>query len=328
MDITEVAWSDEDRVRRFAAVKEAVRAADEPWSHPITVGNTVGALRHGWDGEPSAGFLVTADGVDVAVAEYETTSYDNQHLAWLAPDVHPEHRRRGHGDAVLAFLLDRARSEGRTSVGSNSWDSAAARSFATRHGFELKAVEVNRRQHLAKVDRDVLERLHTEALAHAADYELVRRTGRTPADELPALAEMTAAINDAPTDDLDIEDEVFPPERVAAYENAQLGKGDALFRVFARHRRTGELAGQTVVVVEGERPRFAHQHDTSVVRAHRGHRLGVLLKTEMLRWLAEEQPQIESIDTWNAESNDHMIGVNQALGYEIIGRALAWQRSL
>ena len=328
MDITQVAWSDEDGVRRFAAVKEAVRAVDEPWSHPILASQTAGHLRHGWDGEPAVAFLVSVAGVDVATAEYETTSYDNQHLAWLGIDVHPEHRRRGHGDAVLAHLLDRARDEGRTSVGGNSWDAPAPRIWAPRHGFACKAVEVNRRQHLAKVDRAELDRLHAEALAHAADYELVRRTGATPAEELPALAEMTAAINDAPTDDLDIEDEVFPPERVAAYEAAQLGKGDHLFRVYARHRETGQLAGQTVVAVEGLRPHLAHQHDTSVVRAHRGHRLGVLLKTEMLRWLAEEQPQIESIDTWNAESNDHMIGVNRALGYEVIGRALAWQRSL
>lgn len=64
------------------------------------------------------------------------------------------------------------------------------------------------------------------------------------------------------------------------------------------------------------------------MRAHRGHRLGVLLKTEMLRWLAETQPQLETIDTWNAQSNDHMIGVNEALGYEILGRTVAYQRSL
>jgi len=328
MEISRVAWSDRDGVRRFAAVKEAVRAADEPWSHPIIASQTAGHLRHGWDGDPAAHYLVTAAGVDVATADYETSSYDNQHLAWLGVDVHPDHRRRGHGDAVLAFLLDRARDEGRTSVGGNSWDAAAPRAWAPRHGFETKAVEVNRRQHLARVDRDLLDRLHEDALAHAADYEVVRRSGASPAEELPALAEMTAAINDAPTDDLDIEDEVFPPERVAAYEAAQLGKGDRLLRVYARHRATGELAGQTVVVVEGLRPHLAHQHDTSVVRAHRGHRLGVLLKTEMLRWLAEEQPQVESIDTWNAESNDHMIGVNRALGYEVIGRALAWQRAL
>ena len=39
----EVAWSDEAAVRRFAAVKEAVRAADEPWSHPTLVSRTAAA---------------------------------------------------------------------------------------------------------------------------------------------------------------------------------------------------------------------------------------------------------------------------------------------
>ena len=105
---------------------------------------------------------------------------------------------------------------------------------------------------------------------------------------------MSAAINDAPIDDLDIEDEVFSPERMRAYETRQLGQGHRLFRVFARHRETGELAGHTVVVVDGERPQLAEQHDTSVVRAHRGHRLGLLLKTDMNALAgARSQPQID-----------------------------------
>ncbi len=138
---------------------------------------------------------------------------------------------------------------------------------------------------------------------------------------------MTGAINDAPLDDLEIEDEVYPPERIVAYESAQANRG-VLHRVYARHRETGALAGHTVVAVESARPSIGHQHDTSVVRAHRGHRLGVLLKADMVRWLAEAQPQLETIDTWNAESNDHMIGVNKVLGYEILARAFAYQRSI
>ena len=48
----------------------------------------------------------------------------------------------------------------------------------------------------------------------------------------------------------------------------------------------------------------------------------------MMRWLAETEPQLETIDTWNAESNDHMIGVNELLGYRVMGRELAYQKSL
>ena len=142
------------------------------------------------------------------------------------------------------------------------------------------------------------------------------------------MADLTAAINDAPTDDLDIEDEVFSPERVRGYEDAQLAKGHRLYRVFARHRETGDLAGHTVVVVDGERPQLAEQHDTSVIGAHRGHRLGMLLKTDMNLWLRDVEPQLTEISTWNAESNDFMIGVNEAIGYRVMGRELEFQKSL
>lgn len=308
------------------AVTNAVRAVDSPWEHPMTRHEAAGELRLGWDGEPPVGFVARVDGVAVATGEYSTSEYDNQHLAWVQVQVHPEHRRRGHGSTLFDAFRERARAEGRTSIATEGWDSPAAIGFAARHGLEQKAVEVNRRQRLTDLDRAALDRAYDDALPHAADYELVRMPGRSPDSELPALAVMTAAINDAPTDDLDIEDNVFPPERIRAYETAQLERGSHLHRLVARHRPTGALAGQTVVVVDGERPALAEQHDTSVLAAHRGHRLGLLLKAEMLRWLAVEHPQVETIDTWNAESNAVMIGVNELLGYRVLGRVLVFQR--
>ena len=125
--------------------------------------------------------------------------------------------------------------------------------------------------------------MYLDAQAAASSYELFRIFGHTPPDMLHAVAQMTAAINDAPTDDLDIEDEVFSQERILAYENAQQARGNRFYGVVARHRETGELAGHSVVAVEADRPAIGDQHDTSVVRAHRGHRLGLLVKAEVLR---------------------------------------------
>ena len=48
----------------------------------------------------------------------------------------------------------------------------------------------------------------------------------------------------------------------------------------------------------------------------------------MLLWLAEVEPQVDTVDTWNAESNDHMIAVNEALAYRVMGRALQYQKSV
>jgi GNAT superfamily N-acetyltransferase len=328
MDILRFGPDDTDRLAQYVEVVNAVRAADSAWLHPATVKGLEGRFRYGWDGEVEVPFLGLVAGAPVATGTIGTSEHDNLHLAWLGVQVHPDHRRRGHGTAMLEHLVAETKAVGRTSIGTDGWENDATRGFAARHGFTEASRAIQRRQVLAEVDWAEIERLHAEATAAATAYELVRREGRTPDDELAALSELTAAINDAPTDDLDIEDEVFTPARVRGYEDAQLAKGYRLFRVLARHRETGELAGHSVVAVDGERPEWAEQHDTSVAKAHRGHRLGLLLKTDMNLWLREVQPQITEISTWNAESNDFMIGVNEAIGYRVMGRELELQKKL
>lgn len=320
-------WAEPGVVRRVADVVNAARRVDTPWEHPRTEREIAGELRWGWDGDPPAMLLASVDGVDVGTAQYEASTYDNQHLAWVDVTIAPEHRRHGHGSALLEHLAERARTERRRTIGIGGWDHLpAAAIFAARHGFTQGAVEIRRRQDLAALDRAAVDALHADALSHATDYELLRWPRRTPTADLPAFADLTGAINDAPQDDLDYEDEVFTPGRIEAYEHATEAKGGRMYRVVARHRATGALAGQSAVVVDGERPHLAEQHDTSVVRNHRGHRLGVLLKLEVLRWLAEAEPQLREVNTWNAESNDHMIGVNELLGYRVMGRMLDFQR--
>jgi hypothetical protein len=51
--------------------------------------------------------------------------------------------------------------------------------------------------------------------------------------------------------------------------------------------------------------------DMSIVR------LGLLVKTAMLEWLAEADPAIEQIETANASANEHMIAVNDAIGFKV-----------
>ncbi|HET9996142.1 MAG TPA: GNAT family N-acetyltransferase [Nocardioides sp.] len=325
--LREVDADDRDAVERYAAVDNAVRALS-PWVHPTTPYRVEMMLRNGWDGEPGRHFLVQAAGEDVGIASVDTTEYDNLDLAWVNAAIHPEHRRRGLGTAAFDSVVEVARGMGRTKLGTDSWDDEPGRSFAAARGWDLKSTAINRRQHLGELEPGRADRLYDEALAHVGEYELERIEGRSPADLLESLAVATAAINDAPLDDLDIEDEVFTGDRVAAYENAQLASGFRLYRIIARHRGTGEIAGLTVATVDTERPAQGHQHDTSVVRAHRGHRLGLWLKADMMRWLAETEPQLETIDTWNAESNDHMIGVNERLGYRVMARGLEFQRRI
>jgi len=328
MQIEEYTADDADVVAEVVTIANAVRQTETPWVHPSTVTTLGGMLRYGWDGERPHAFVAREDGRIVGRSEYWVSEWDNTHLAWLGVEVHPDARRRGVGSALVGALVERARVEGRTTLGTDGWDAPATYGFTAAHGFEKASQAINRRQFIADIDQDVLAKLYDEAAIAAAAYELVQIVGPTPDDLMDRVAAMSAAINDAPTDDLDIEDEVFPPERIRGYENAVLAKGERMYRLVARHKDSGELAGHTIVAVEAERPKLGHQHDTSVVREHRGHHLGLLLKSAMLLWLADVEPQLESVDTWNAESNDHMIAVNEQLGYRVLGREVQFQRTL
>jgi hypothetical protein len=79
------------------------------------------------------------------------------------------------------------------------------------------------------------------------------------------------------------------------------------------------MAAITQIVVHPETPEWAIQAFTAVTRAHRGHRLGLLVKVAMAETLIAAEPGLRWIETWNAASNRYMIAVNEALGYQVSG---------
>ncbi len=326
MRVTEYDADDTDSIEVGRSILDAARAIDAPWIPELTAHRRAMQVRYGYDRSPERHFLAWADGVPVGVAQLELPEWDNQDLAWFYLTIHPAHRRRGHGSELLAHLTRVSQEAGRTKIGGSGFEAAATEAFARRHGYTLGQVEVPRVLHLDNLPPGMAKAAYAQAEPLADAYELIRTAGRTPPELLPAVAELTASINDAPLDDLEVEDEYYPAERINDYETATLESGFRLYRLLARHRESGELAGHTIVTVDAESPQLAHQDDTSVVRAHRGHRLGLLLKAGMMLWLAEAEPQIATIDTGNAESNDHMIQVNDRLGYRATGRELSFQR--
>ena len=325
MELKELTLDDEAGIETYVAIAEASRLADMPWWPRHTVFRQRMVMTHGWDGEIGRYFLAVDAGEAVGAAALYTPEHDNVDQAILEMTIHPELRRRHHGSEAMRLLAEAARSMNRTKLGWFGWVGPRTEGFAASLGLEPKSVAVCRRQFLQELEPGLADRLYDEALPHSDGYELVRIAGSTPEDLLPALAEATAAINDAPLDDLELEDEVFTPDRVRAFEQAQLASDFRLYRIIARHLASGEIAGLTVVTVDGQAPAEGHQLDTSVVKSHRGHRLGQLLKTDMMRWLAEAEPQLEMVDTFNAESNDHMVSVNERLGYRIMDREYQYQ---
>jgi len=95
-------------------------------------------------------------------------------------------------------------------------------------------------------------------------------------------------------------------------------QGRRIYTLAALHDASGEMAAVTAVEADPDNPEWGYQLLTAVVRKHRGHRLGLLVKTAMLDWLAEEQPSIGRIITGNADINRWMIAINEELGYELL----------
>ena len=90
------------------------------------------------------------------------------------------------------------------------------------------------------------------------------------------------------------------------------------YNVAAVSDATGEMAAYSEIIIDPESPAWGYQQLTAVVRWHRGHRLGLLVKTAMLELLASAEPQLEYIETGNAASNEHMIAINEQLAYRVV----------
>ena len=315
---------------RMAEIASAVNVIDDPDGMAPTAESIRLARRYGHDNRPSDAMwlAVDDDGVVWGYAGTELTQWDNPQIAFVGATAHPDRYGDGTRTMLLDAAVDCARELGRTQLMTWSNGGGEAEGFYVRHGFEPGLRMARRTLYPRQVDPATIQRLHDDAASHATDYELVRLDGPVSEEMLPQLIEVFAAINDAPLDDLDVEPDEFPVERLRAYDAAMVGRRQRVCRVLARHRPTGDWAGHTILCVDGLRPGLAFQEDTTVVNAHRGHRLGLLLKAHMLLWMRDECPELERIDTTNAFTNTHMIAVNEALGCVVTGSGVGLQRQL
>jgi GNAT superfamily N-acetyltransferase len=320
MPLVRVPPDDMVQVTAVACIEEAARQVDDPEAFPVIPEMRAGQMRYGWDLDPEEPYLyVPEDATDpVGVLVLDMPTRDNLHLVWAQITVHPEHRRRGHGSVIMNEALRKAQEAGRSIVWvGTAEDDQGARKFIENFGFSYASHDARRRQVLAEVNHAELQRLWADAQVAASDYSLERLQPPVSDQVLGELVEVTAAINDAPMGDLTYEDEKFDVQRLRDLETALLGRGECAYRVIARHRETGEVGGHTVVMVHPLRPEVGGQGDTAVARHHRGHRLGLLLKIDMMRWLEDAEPQLKIIETWNNADNKFMINVNEALGYRL-----------
>ncbi|ASE08311.1 hypothetical protein [Jonesia denitrificans] len=230
-----------------------------------------------------------------------------------------DHREAADGEPVL----DAATGAGRI----NPTDSLAAAYLAC--GWELEQTERHSILPLP-VDQEMLDRFaaQSRAVAHPA-YELVSWVDRTPDELLAGHARLNQAMStDVPHGELDMEETVHTPERVRYNEDTLAAANKGYLAVAARHCESGEIVGFTRVDYPHVWPEAVFQAATLVLDGHRGHRLGMWMKADLLTRLRELRPDARRLHTWNASENDHMLSINVALGFEVRTVVAAWQKKL
>ena len=299
---------------------EVVRAADEaddplgpPWSlrrlrarleHSVepfelwVYGDEAGGALHGW---------------------YYLTLPDRENLdrAYLHLNVRPASRRRGIGTALLRHAAERAAGSGRSVLGSGTLQDSPGAAFAARAGATPGVVEARRVQVLSKIPAGRVTFLREQAAQAAAGYTLMSWAGRIPDEYLARYAEAENAMADAPHDAGE-QPWVWDADRVREHLDIRERQGRHVYTLVALHDASGEIAAVTAVDIDRDIQGWGYQLLTAVTRKHRGHRLGMLVKTAMLDWLAEAEPSLERILTGNAAVNQYMIAINEELGYELL----------
>jgi GNAT superfamily N-acetyltransferase len=311
--------ADEKIARACYDVTLAAHQADEPVEPPMSYETFRLYLRQGWDGAPGE-VWVAVDDADAIVGYYRLNLPDLENLdeASGGPIVHPASRRRGIGRELLRHEGGRAAANGRTRFGASATAGAAGDAFAQALGARLDLEDVRRIQYLREIPPGLVASLRASAEKAAAGYSLVSWAGPTPDEYCGPLAEVFNAFNDAPhgaNEEPERWDAKRIRERTGTFERAGLLRSH---NVAALCDASGEMAGYSAVIIDPEAPQWGFQQLTAVVRSHRGHRLGLLTKTAMLELLASAEPQLKWIATGNAATNEHMIAVNEQLGYKVV----------
>jgi GNAT superfamily N-acetyltransferase len=295
-----------------------------------------------------------SDGALVGVAKAYLPLRDNTHLVEVDLAVAPPYRHRGHGRVLLQQMVALAREEGRDTLLSGTgfrpdpaetWalheravaDPAVSTvlprdhlgvSFAVATGARLVQTEL-RSQVRLPVDPAVLAGVETEVGDRAAGYRTVAWTDLPPEDLLDDRALLAQRMStDPPLGDMDWRPETWDADRIRDTQADWNRRGLTVVGAGVVHEGTGRMVAFSEVGREHRVPDVAYQFDTIVDPAHRGRRLGIVVKAANLRAVQATWPDVTRVQTWNALENGPMLRVNRAMGFVPVGLYSLWQLKL
>ncbi len=321
-----------------AAAFHALECSTTPIDHPGLVGepldDLLGMLPNPLPSYRVEFYLGRAGDEVVATGFFGLPLIDNTHMCQINVTVALDARRRGFGTEMAEFLLEKGRGAGRRNVNATASapldGTSPGNEFAAKLGAADALGSIRRELRLADVDRGELEgRLAELRDGSCAPYDLVTWQGRCPDDLVEgAAAILPLVMSDSPRGDLEMDDEVWDAARYREFETMFAARKRHQLVAAAVERSTGTVAALTDLNVPLSEHRVVAQMGTVVEPTHRGHRLGIAVKATNLLTLLDAYRDAETVQTYNAAENEHMIAVNEELGFRAVERSTHWQMAL
>lgn len=245
------------------------------------------------------------------------------HLAEVDLTVHPAHRRLGTGSRLLATVTEAAAGAGCRSVVTEVMAGTPGEGFLATRDF----LPVLRLTWLRLGVDEIPERIRKLPDVVHPGYHLTSWEGVVPDALADSFACARQGMNDMPAGAMAVGAVHWDVAKVREAAEVIARRGERLLTVAALCDTSGTIVGYTELVLPADSPR-AQQYDTAVLPAHRGHGLGLWVKSEMLRLLRDHHPTVTEVQTDNADDNRHMLAVNTALGYRPLRRTVEYQLTL
>lgn len=296
--------------------------------------------------EPKRLLLARADGRVVGRGILELPPEEGSTTAFVSVEVLPDYREAGIGTALLARIEEGANEAARsvlkafvthgpfrggtalrppTGFGEISAEAPEVR-FARGRGYRLEQIERMSRLEIGDA-LPLLETAVADASERASGYAVTTTAGAVPESWLDDMAMLQQRMStDAPVAGLDLDEEVWDTARVRRMEADREAGGRTVLTTVARHEDSGRLVAFTELLLPADPRRPVVQESTLVLREHRGHRLGMLVKAVNLLALHDASPQSRIVTTFNAEENRPMLDVNEALGFRPVGAEGGWRK--
>ncbi|HEY6471263.1 MAG TPA: GNAT family N-acetyltransferase [Acidimicrobiales bacterium] len=337
MEVRTVDPADEDALAEFAAVFVASDAQQWPGLSGFTLPDFRAFAR--FKGRSRRWELLAArDGTGpvLGVGLMEFPLLENPHSTEIMLAVHPDHRRRGAGAALVEKMAERALADGRRSLNTivdiplSMATDHPSRPFARKMGFDA-TLSGNLRQLRVPMEKSLRDDLRevVASAPDAANYRTLAFEAPWPAEFLDDECNLLRVMStDEPAGDGERQAETWDEERLR--ENAELlsARGAYKLAAVAQHLASGRLVAMTELLLADDTPAQSWQMITVVHPDHRGHRLGLAVKLANLDFLAERAPDVRLVQTGNASVNAPMIAVNELMGFEVVSEGAFWQKHL